>query len=98
MNNARRKAISEIAGKLSTVKEEIESLMQDVEDIKSEEEEYRDNIPENMQGGEKYEAAENAVENLEEAYSCLDDIVGSLGSRKLSRRGYKLRRLLYGKY
>lgn len=52
--------------------------MQEVEDIKGEEEDYKDNIPENMQGGEKYEVAESAIENLEEAYSSLDDVVGSL--------------------
>ena len=78
MNNTRRKAILAVTSKLGTVKEEIESLMQDIEVIKTEEEDYKDNIPENMQGGDRYEAAETAIENLDEAYSCLDDIVESL--------------------
>ena len=78
MNKTRRKAIFAVAVKIGTVKEEIESLMQELDDIKTEEEEYRDNIPENMQGGERYEIAETAIANLDGAYSCLDDIVGSL--------------------
>lgn len=78
MNNTRRKAISEVSQKVGNIKGELEALMQEIEEIKCEEEDYKDNIPENLQGGEKYEAAESAIENLEEAYSSLDDIVGSL--------------------
>jgi len=78
MNNTRRKAISEVSQKDGNIKGEVESLMQDIESIKGEEEDYKDNIPENLQGGEKYEVAENAIENLNAAYYSLDDILGSL--------------------
>ena len=78
MNNTRRKAIAELSQKVGHAKSELEVVMQEVEDIKAEEEDYKDNIPENLQGGEKYEIAETAIENLEEAYNSLDDIIGSL--------------------
>lgn len=78
MNNTRRKAISEVSKKVGDIKGELESLMQEIEEIKGAEEDYKDNIPENLQGGEKCEVAEAAIENLEEAYNSLDDIVGSL--------------------
>lgn len=41
MNKARRKSLQEVIDKL-------EGLMGDVESLQEEEEEYRDNIPENM--------------------------------------------------
>lgn len=78
MNNTRRKAISGVSQKVGNIKSEVESLMQDIESIKGEEEDYKDNIPENLQGGEKYEVAENAIENLDAAYYSLDDILGDL--------------------
>lgn len=78
MNNARRKAIAEVLRKVGNVKGEIEAIMYEIEYIKGEEEEYKDNIPENLQGGEKYEVAEAAVGNLEDAYNGLDDVMGLL--------------------
>ena len=78
MNNTRRTAISRVSQKVGNIKGELEALMQEIEEIKGEEEDYKDNIPENLQGGEKYVIAENAIENLEEAYNSLDDVVGSL--------------------
>jgi flagellar biosynthesis chaperone FliJ len=77
MNKARRTALSKIQDLLTTAVEELESL-------KAEEEEYRDNIPENMQGGEKYEQAESAVDaldtaidSLREASDSIDEAVGT---------------------
>lgn len=46
----------------------------DIEDIAADEQDYLDNIPENLQGSERYEAGEEAVENLEAAIDWLDDI------------------------
>lgn len=78
MNNTRRKAISEVSQKVGNIKGGVETLMQEIEELKGEEEDYKDNIPENLQGGEKYEVAEAAIENLNAAYYSLDDILGSL--------------------
>lgn len=45
-----------------------------------EENDYLDNIPENMQSGERYETAENAVSSLEDAVSSLEEAMDSIAS------------------
>ena len=44
----------------------------------AEEEEYRDNIPENLQGGERYEKAEAACDSLSAAVDGIEDILSSI--------------------
>ena len=44
-----------------------------LEAIHAAEESYRDNIPENLQPGQAYENAVNAVERLQEAISALEE-------------------------
>lgn len=68
MNDARRKSLRNIIEKL-------DDLMSDLECLKEEEEEYRDNIPENLQSSEKYEKADDAVSNLEEACDSLQSAI-----------------------
>ena len=48
MNRERRKALQAIV-------DQLETLQMQLEEIQTEEEEYRDNIPENFQSGERYE-------------------------------------------
>ena len=55
MNNSRRKRISKIADALNELKGQIDELYE-------EEQEAFENIPESLQGTERYEVAENAVE------------------------------------
>lgn len=71
MNKPRRKAIQNLYDQLSDIKEQLE-------EIYNEEEEYKDSIPENLQGSERYEKAEMAVENLAEAAGSLYDILENL--------------------
>ena len=71
MNKARRKTLAEIADQPEALKGELESAL-------SEEEEYRDNIPENLQGGGRYERADEACGNLAEAVSQLEDAISSI--------------------
>lgn len=59
MNNPRRK-------KLNKLMEQIEDLKMALEEILEEEQEAFDNIPENLEGTERYEKAEEAVYALEE--------------------------------
>lgn len=73
MNRVRRKALADIQEQLETLRDEPEGLM-------VEEEEYRDNIPENLQGSERYETADtacynmsNAIESLEEAADYIEE-------------------------
>ena len=58
--------------------EQLESLKDELEGLLEEEEEYRDNIPENLQGSKRYEKAEDACSNLEDAVSTLEDVISSI--------------------
>lgn len=71
MNNSRRKRISKIADALNELKGQIDELY--------EEQEAFENIPESLQGTERYEVAENAVDMLESASSGLEDVISFLG-------------------
>lgn len=85
MNNTRRKAIKQTINRFDFIREkleelvsEFESVKSDVEDIQFEEEEYRDNMPENMQWGERYDKADNACTNLSDAVDALGDMIDAL--------------------
>lgn len=73
MNKARRKALDEVISKIEEAKELLE-------DLQAEEEEYRDNMPENLQGSERYEAADAAVDNMSSAVDALDEAISSIES------------------
>ena len=49
-----------------------------LEEIQTEEEEYRDNIPENFQSGERSERTEEICESLSDAVSSLEDATSSI--------------------
>ena len=53
----------------------IQKIVNDLEDIKSDEEYYMYNIPENMQGGSRYADAEEACDNIEMAISYLTNLI-----------------------
>ena len=85
MNNTRRKAIKQIIDRFDSIRKkidelvsEVESVKSDVEDIQWEEEEYRDNMPENLQGSERYDKADETCTNLSDAVDALDDMIGAL--------------------
>ena len=85
MNKQRRRTIYEINTRLEALQGEMESLLDDILAVIDEETEYRDNIPENMQGGERYEMADSACDSLQSAYDTLksaknnlDDVTSSL--------------------
>ena len=71
MNNIRRKALGELQAKLDNIKGDIELL-------RDEEQEYIDNMPESLQGGDKASMAENAVSNMDDAINSLDEAVSSI--------------------
>ena len=52
--------------------------MSDLEELKDEEMEYFENIPENLQSSERYERAETSSSALEEAYDTLYDLISQL--------------------
>ena len=71
MNNARRK-------KIRTIAEQLGEIMTELEMLKDEEEEYLNNIPENLQSSERYELAENAIDNIDSACDKLDEAIISI--------------------
>ena len=81
MNNARRRYINKIIHRIMKIghdnvsPDELKDIANEIEIIQNEEEDYRDNIPENMYGGSKYEAADEACDNLSYAYSCIDEAI-----------------------
>ncbi len=88
MNNDRRKRIDEILKDLEALQTAVDALPDSsdlqgaIQDVADEERDYHDNMPENMQSGEKGEAAEQAAGNLEEAASECDE----LGTSELSSK------------
>ena len=73
MNRIRRKALRDIINVL----EELKSF---IEELQAEEEEYRDNIPENLQSSERYENADIACGYLYDAACCLDEAISNIDS------------------
>ena len=71
MNIYRRKSLHDIM-------EQLEELKTSLEELQEEEEEYHDNIPENLQGSERYERADEACGNIYDAVSYLEDAISSI--------------------
>lgn len=68
MNNIRRKKIAKLY-------EQLEEIKAALEEIAEEEDEAFNNIPESLEGTERYEAAEAANENLESAVSSFEELL-----------------------
>lgn len=73
MNKLRRKALQDVFDKLSDLQEELTS-------IKDEEDESRDNMPESLQGSERYEQSETASYSIDEAIEYLSSACDSIES------------------
>lgn len=72
MNNTRRKSIQKIINGITALKEDLETLL-------DEEQEYLDNMPENLQESERAEVAQDAIDNMETVIDGLDECVDTLG-------------------
>ena len=75
MNNTRRKQLDELISKIEDVKVELESIMSD-------EDEYRDNMPESLQESERYQNSEDASSSMEGAMEALDEAIEKLEEAK----------------
>ena len=73
MNNMRRKQLEGISSKLS-------DILNDLELIKEEEEEYLSNIPDNLRGSERYQISEAAIDNLATALDQVDEAIMAIDS------------------
>ena len=73
MNNTRRKSLRELI-------EKTEGIKQEIEEIKTEEEEYYNNMPSSVQDGEKGDRAQTVIEYLDEAMTAACDVIENLTS------------------
>lgn len=71
MNKKRRAELTAIA-------ESLEKLHNRVEACKDEEEDYLNNIPENLQGSDKYDQADANVDSLNAVLSSLEEAANEL--------------------
>lgn len=75
MNKVRRKTLQDLYDIIADAKDNLD-------EVRGEEEEYKDNMPENLQGSERYERAEAAVSALESAISSLEEALGYIEEAK----------------
>lgn len=87
MNKQRRKDITSALNLLSESREQMELAIAKAEEAKEmienardEEQEYKDNMPENMQDGEKGSMADSAIDNLENAASAAESYIDELNT------------------
>lgn len=73
MNNTRRKSLRELI-------EKTEGLKLEIEELRTEEEEYYNNMPEAFQDGEKGDRAQTVIEYLDEAMTAAGDVIENLTS------------------
>ena len=71
MNKDRRKKIADVISKFEHVKEMLE-------DILYEEQDYYDNIPENLLGSERAENSEEAIDVMQEAVENIEEAINNL--------------------
>jgi hypothetical protein len=75
LNKQRREQISRAIAFL----EEAQGIL---ELAKDDEQSYYDDMPENLQGSDKGQAAEEAISNLETAIGSIEDAIGEAGEAK----------------
>ena len=71
MNKIRRKKIKELSDSLGIIMNELET-------VKSDEEYYYDNIPDNLLGSMRAEDSEEAIEIMDEVIDCLSETINNL--------------------
>lgn len=73
MNKERRRRLNELQGKI----EEIVSI---IEDVQGEEQDAYDNLPENMRDGDKGQAMDAAIDEMNNAVQSLNEALSSIES------------------
>jgi hypothetical protein len=75
MNTERRKQIEAIKGRIASMLEDAALIVSEVESIRDDEQEYRDNMPESFADGEKGEKADAAIAALEQVIEDLESLI-----------------------
>lgn len=68
MNKARRQQLSKWLADIEEIKSELETICSDEED-------YFDNMPENLQGSQRGMDAEEAIDQMNEAISAIEETI-----------------------
>lgn len=87
MNKNRRKEIKSIIEKIEEIVSSacsgLEEVKEELECVRDDEQNYLDMIPENLQGSERHEIAEQAVDNLDNAVSAFEELIDSMDTDEL---------------
>lgn len=78
MNKTRRGQLDKLYNAIDNLKSQLENLREDLDTIKTEEEEYFENIPDSLKEGERAQTSETAIENMQEAYDQFDEVIDGL--------------------
>lgn len=73
MNRERRKTLAELTTRVDSAIEDLTALKGEIEDVRDEEQEYLDNMPESLQEGDRAMAAQAAIDSLEEAIDAIEE-------------------------
>lgn len=75
MNKNRRKELMEWVRKAEAWAAQGEEIKNELENICSDEQDYFDNMPENLQGSQRGMDAEEAIDCMNEAIECMDNAI-----------------------
>lgn len=76
MNAERRKKLEAIKERLTTLMGDASSLGDELAELRDEEQDYFDNMPENLQAGDRGQKAEAAINAMENVAGLLEDFAG----------------------
>lgn len=75
MNKAKRKQIKKTIAILQEISENAEKMLAIIRFLHADEQTKLENIPENLEGSEKFDAMEDSVYTLESAVDNMDEVV-----------------------
>ena len=78
MNAQRRKQINDLIEQASVLAGKANDLVGEIETLRDEEQDYFDNMPESLQGGEKGDKAQTAIDALDNAVSSMQEVESNL--------------------
>ena len=78
MNAERRKELNHAIELVNDAQSNLEEAANIIESCRGEEEEYMDNMPENLQESDRYYRAEEAIESMENAEEVIQDILSTI--------------------
>lgn len=78
MNNSRRKELANLIDRIEAMQGAIDDIKGDLEAVRDDEQEYRDNMPESLGDGDKGQRADEVVSTLDDALGDLGDIESTM--------------------